>query len=944
MSESLKRTIITVSICLVLVVGLGLGFFFMSEDTQPKEEETVPESITEQEQKPVPVNKPEKIYGVWLSQKDLPQFSSLTVDEAQKELEKITAAITDKGLNTVFLDLFTDKNEFECKDGKFDAVKIIAEALFKNNIYSCAVFDSENEVDFKKAADEYNISAVVLAGDKDKIAANTEALAAFRNEYPEVEIAANASSATAKEIAQKLELKNEDFLINIPFTIEEGVKNYIQEINNLNTLSNEIGVKIVEGIRLDLIKKSFKEANKVSSVIVEQLSYLDKTENFLGTTIFSYTELMSGDDISANILKYINDKTSYARNKEFELKNFIGTKKTTDESKFTFTGTSSPLYDLTLNSKKVQREDNGDFSVEVELEKGENTFKFIHKDKIYTYKVIYTADVIKSVTPSGSINVPGKTTLTIKAIILKGSSAYATLNGQNITMKRVSDVLPSEGGNIVDESSDFAVYVGKYTVPAGTSQVQSLGRIKVYASYNGISESLLGAKVSISAEVKKPAPEAGQGGGTEIKPEPNDPTVPFEPQEMLTPYKYAGVAGKSKMCEILSICETMPANVVDDCVPYSSPLPKGTFDYVLSEFEFDGIKFLKLASGKNIKAEKAKIIPSGYNLPNNMLKVVSSTSNNKDTSIKFGLSWKVPFNIAVKNQSYIPQSQAHGGSLHSIESFNAKYIDITFYHTANVSGKVNVEGSKIVSSAQWTSNEKDSTVNLRLTLKTPGRFYGYSVKYTNDGCLTLSIKAKPASSLSSSVIMLDPGHGGKDSGAVCAYSPESGKQYEKQLNLLIANKVKAKLEAQGATVIMTRVSDGTYLSLDERNVVARQKNPDMYISLHCDSSTSKTPMGTTAFYYQAYSQPLAKSIHKRIVSTYKNSIYAGASSDVVKRIDRGTNMYPFRVTRIEECPAILIEYGFVSNISECKLLWNNSVQDKLAQATVDGIKDYIANY
>ena len=944
MKESLKRTIITVAICLLLVVSLAAGMFIMSEDVKPKGDENLSDSTTHEQQEPTNIDKPERIYGVWLSEKDLPDFLKISVDEAQKQIEKITQNIVDNKLNTVFIDLFSAEKEFVCSDGEIDAIKIIVDALNKNNIYTCAVVDAKKELDLKNILSRYSVGAVMVAGDAAAISSRVQEIEAFREAYPQVEIAANASSKDAKAVAQTLSLQNEDFLINIPFNLEEGVKNYIQEINILNETAKENNFNLVEGIRLDLIKSTFKDAKKVSSVIVEELSYLDELEYVKGTAIFSYSELFSGDEISLNILKYISDKNKNDSSKEFELKNFIGTKKTTDESKFTFTGTSSPLYELTLNSKKVERADNGDFSVEVELEKGENIFKFIHKDKIYTYKVIYTADIIKSVTPSGSINVPGNTTLTIKAIILKGSSAYAVINGQNITLKRVSDVLPSEGGNIVDESSDFAVYTGQYTVPVGTSQVQSLGRIKVYASYNGISESLAGAKVSVSAEIKTPVPQPGQNGGEEIKPEANDPTIPFQPQEMLTPYKYAGVSGKSKMCEIISLCETMPANVVDDCVPYSSPLPKGTFDYVISEFTFNGKKFLKLASGKNIEAEKAKLIPSGYNLPQNKVTVASSTSDNTKTELKFGLTWKVPFNIAVKNQSYIPQSQAQGGSLHSIESFNAKYIDITFYHTANVSGKVNVQGSQIISSAQWTSNTKESTINLRLTLKSTGKFYGYSVNYTQDGCLTLSIKAKPAKSLSSSVIMLDPGHGGTDSGAVCAYSPASGKQYEKQLNLLIANKVKAKLEAQGATVIMTRASDSTSLSLDERNALTRKKNPDMYISIHCDSSTSNKPMGTTAFYYQAYSQPLAKSIHQRVVSAYKNSIYSGKPADVIKKVDRGTNMYPFRVTRVEECPAVLIEYGFVSNIDECKLLWNNSVQDKLAQATVDGIKDYIANY
>lgn len=324
------------------------------------------------------------------------------------------------------------------------------------------------------------------------------------------------------------------------------------------------------------------------------------------------------------------------------------------------------------------------------------------------------------------------------------------------------------------------------------------------------------------------------------------------------------------------------------------------------------------------------------------MSVVSSSSNSDATTIKFGFTWKVPFNVAVKNQSYIPSSQASGGSLYAVTAFNGKYVDITFSHSGNVVGKINVSGSKIVSAAQWITDSKAKTLTLRLTLRTPGRFYGYSVGYTSDGCLTLKIKAKPAPSLSGSVIMIDAGHGGNDSGAICAYNPNSSKKYEKQINLLLAQKIKAKLEARGATVIMTRSND-TYVSLDARANMGRTKNPDMFIAVHCDSSESASPMGTTAYYYQAYSFPLASAVHKRIVSAYKSSIYSGAGSATLNKIDRGTNMYPFRVTRIEECPAVLIEYGFVSNIRECKLLWSDSVQERLAQATVDGIADYIAS-
>lgn len=113
-------------------------------------------------------------------------------------------------------------------------------------------------------------------------------------------------------------------------------------------------------------------------------------------------------------------------------------------------------------------------------------------------------------------------------------------------------------------------------------------------------------------------------------------------------------------------------------------------------------------------------------------------------------------------------------------------------------------------------------------------------------------------------------------------NPGSSKKYEKQINLLLAKKIKAKLEARGATVIMTR-SDDTYVSLDNRAAMGRKKNPDMFIAVHCDSSESASPMGTSAYYYQAYSFPLASAVHKRIVSTYKNSIYSSASSPRSKR-------------------------------------------------------------
>ena len=116
----------------------------------------------------------------------------------------------------------------------------------------------------------------------------------------------------------------------------------------------------------------------------------------------------------------------------------------------------------------------------------------------------------------------------------------------------------------------------------------------------------------------------------------------------------------------------------------------------------------------------------------------------------------------------------------------------------------------------------------------------------------------------------------------------------------------------------------------------------MFISIHCDASETASAMGTSAYYYRAYSQPLAKAIHEKLVKAYKTEIYKDSEQSVKDKVSRGANFYAFRVARVEECPAILIEYGFVTNTEECQVLQTAANRDILAAATVEGIKEYIS--
>jgi len=375
--------------------------------------------------------------------------------------------------------------------------------------------------------------------------------------------------------------------------------------------------------------------------------------------------------------------------------------------------------------------------------------------------------------------------------------------------------------------------------------------------------------------------------------------------------------------------------------PTASPLPAGSFDYVSGTQTIDGTTYYLLGSGKRIKSTDLKVIKSGYKLPLNKVRASSATSNY--LAMRFGVDWKAPFNVDLIGQKYTA-SEGFNGNDWGVASYNATGLEITFYHTSGYSGAVSVGSFPLVASAEWSKDTAKNTVTLRLMFKNAGKFYGWQAYY-DGGDLVIRLRPKPPSSLSGAVIMLDAGHGGADSGSPLEASHATLK-HEKQFNLLLANKIRDKLQAAGATVYMTRTGD-TYVSLEERTRQARQRNPDMFIAIHTDSTETASPSGTSAFYYRAFGKPLAKAVHDRIVQTYKDSIYIAGNgipnyAEMRGRVDRQARFYPFLVTRIEECPAILVEYGFGSNLTECRVLQNDTYQSLLAQATVDGIRDYLA--
>lgn len=703
---------------------------------------------------------------------------------------------------------------------------------------------------------------------------------------------------------------------------------------------------------------------------------------------YPFGEIANASGSAADIVKnYIKNRDTYLLDKEFSLTSHKKTSITVEQSKITFRGTSSPAHDLLCNGQKLLVAKNGDFSLDCKLVPGENIIKFEHKGKTYTYKVTYKIKLLKSVSPSEDISVPGGMLVEISAVALKDANVTVSFNGKTYKMEQ-SD---GHGEDTPDAASDFTTFTASLETPQSTSKAQKLGKYKVTATYNSLSESKNGADVTVTAKEIVTSPPPTQPPSTTAKPtttkapetqpstkpadvstsstdtsetqnnsttqmptETQSQTVQQAPPSNGTLQKYFYTEnyglGSAKICEIIDdYVEVYPGNTSSTfSVPDCSPLLKGTVDYVNgSPVTLDGDTYYILASGlkaPTLREERlasgsmGKIthisIKDGYVMPKNSIKLLSCSSGGGKTTIVLEMNRAVAFSAKLTGQSY----NMYKNRPVAVSALNCTGLDFVFSDTVTAEGSFAFMDS-VIKSASWSSDEKASTVTLSMKLANTGKFYGFHYEFNNDGNLVITVKHKPSSSLNGYTIMLDPGHGGIDPGAACAVSSSSFGN-EKNINLSIATKVKELLEAEGAKVLMTRTTD-KWVCYTDRNNAVRENNPDMFIAIHCDSSSTASAMGTSAYYYRAYGQPLAKAIHNSIVNAYKNEIYKDLSAEIKNKVSRGANFYAFRVARVEECPAILIEYGFVSNMNECEILQTASNRDILARATVDGIKEYI---
>jgi N-acetylmuramoyl-L-alanine amidase len=175
--------------------------------------------------------------------------------------------------------------------------------------------------------------------------------------------------------------------------------------------------------------------------------------------------------------------------------------------------------------------------------------------------------------------------------------------------------------------------------------------------------------------------------------------------------------------------------------------------------------------------------------------------------------------------------------------------------------------------------------------------------------------------LSSKTIVIDPGHGGIDTGATGA-----GGTLEKELTLRTARLLSDKLKAAGANVFLTRTSDA-FLPLPSRVRLASVHQSDAFISLHYDSNLDRSVRGTTGYYYHSYQKKLAEYVYN--------------STNAQTRLkSRGVRSGDYHVVRENKRQAVLMELGYLSNSAEEMTLTSGQFQENAATGLYNGLARY----
>ena len=334
-----------------------------------------------------------------------------------------------------------------------------------------------------------------------------------------------------------------------------------------------------------------------------------------------------------------------------------------------------------------------------------------------------------------------------------------------------------------------------------------------------------------------------------------------------------------------------------------TPLPKGSRARVTGK---EG-EWLRLDYGAWIKAEETKPV-LGNIPPQSIVRGITSRQKEAVTEIIFPLQLPVPVEIEQKEDS----------------------ITLSLHNTTAQTDTIRLDPNPMIKRLDWQQvSPTQIDYTFELNSEQP---WGYDLNYQGTS-LILSLRHPPKITsafqpLKDISILLDPGHGGKESGA----KGPTGYP-EKNINLLVSKLVEQELTKLGAKVYLTRKED-VDVSLQDRVAAIDKIKPDLAISIHYnalpDSGDAENTKGISTFWYHTQAHAPAVFLHQYLV-------------DKLNRPDAGVFWNNLALTRPHTAPSILLELGFMINPDEFEWITNSMEQQKLAKAIAQGIQEWFVS-
>ena len=187
-------------------------------------------------------------------------------------------------------------------------------------------------------------------------------------------------------------------------------------------------------------------------------------------------------------------------------------------------------------------------------------------------------------------------------------------------------------------------------------------------------------------------------------------------------------------------------------------------------------------------------------------------------------------------------------------------------------------------------------------------------------CSTVGTSRVKNTTKTFSTVVVDAGHGGKDSGAYRRYGPP-----EKMVALDVAQRLEKKLRESQIKTVMVRNSD-VFIPLNDRVAIENKEKNAVFVSIHFNDSRTRRAKGFETYYHSGASVDLANRIQQKLLTIPNSS-------------SGGVHTANFRVLRFASCPAVLVECGYLSNRAEANQArdweYRELLADRIAEAIVE---------